>query len=169
MGFSAFALTLLFGLLWVPSTFAFGVYSLVFPIEQLFRYGFEESWESNQPMFLPRLLTLLYLICVAVLIILAPFVLRFQLARADLTDVRNFPARFYKCDVIGELHTRLEAERYKREILHLLDGVNGRDVTNIIRAYDPPPPPHTHAHTQALLPKEHSRSVPHTLILITPM
>lgn len=140
-------------LIWVPTTFVFAVYSLVFPLTMMRHCAVDSSWKDtydddqdddtndgiasrSKPLFvLPCVLTSGYVMCLLLMLCLAPLVVRFQLVRADLRDIRGLPEPFYQPGVVKHLYARYKAARGRHDITNYLSSHVGKYNSMAVLAF----------------------------------
>lgn len=131
LGLLSVIIVVIDGCCWVPTTIAFFAYSLGFPIyEYITHYHIVDG-----NIFLSKALTLVFVCCIAILLILLHWVWRFQLVRADIVDIKGFPSRFYCDEVLTEIEKRYGVAAKKKEIRDFLNVTFSADVANIIAEY----------------------------------
>lgn len=129
IGLSFMVIGLICTILFIPSFITFAIYGFLYPILKL------SFMEGSLPL-LPVILTVAYLVLLAMLGVLAPFVYRFQSLRADIVDVKGFPGIFYAdVSVIRELHLRFNRDIDAKAMEIFLDAKFGRDILREIKSY----------------------------------
>mmetsp|Transcript_12460 Transcript_12460/g.23924 ORF Transcript_12460/g.23924 Transcript_12460/m.23924 type:complete len:709 (+) Transcript_12460:90-2216(+) len=117
--------------LWLPTVVVFVCYNFAFPVVQLIS---EVPSDAN---FLARVLSYLYVALMCTLLFFARSVWQFQLARADLFDLKNgFPGLFYCNETVEQIKVRYLREVTKREVVAALSGeIGGKDVAKVVLEY----------------------------------
>jgi len=119
-------LVLLFiaGLLWVPLSVAFMLYSLFFPIVSMVKfYAVEVNSNGDSDVApLPVLLTIAYFWCVISLVLVGVFfpVGKVRLLTLELADLKGFPSQFYSEVVVKEIKARFALRRLRASLYKTL-------------------------------------------------
>jgi len=137
LGLISLLLTAMCACAWAPLTLLYWVYSLLYPLLHFHRCGATDGRNdgfSSHP--LQCTLTLAYMLCLAVLLALAPTVYRFQkLVGVDLLKVRGMPEAFYSPYTVMELQTCYLRAWHRHERDDLLQRRFGRWVKKEILKY----------------------------------
>ena len=115
---------------------AFAAYGLVYPIVMLVSNPEDARFEDGENL-LAAVLSYAYITCLLGMTLLSPSVFKFQILRADLVNIKDFPTLFYKhFTVTIELKKRYEQARLRYDILRDLgDQVGGHAVALMIAGY----------------------------------
>lgn len=134
VGLASFCLGLgvLCAVFFVPVMASFVVYSCVLPCVQLLR----TAGVQDDHFVLPRVLTTIYMLCLATAAVLTPAVYDFQTSLKDIVDVTNMPAAFYNSAAIrGEISRRYVAAKARASLEAVLDSKLTRNITEDIVDY----------------------------------
>eukprot|EP00808_Paulinella_micropora_P029423 g6684.t1 len=85
--------------------------------------------------FLPQILSCTYLVVIGGLLCLVRSVGNFQLVRADVLGIKNFPAPFYSTTVIRVLEKRYRRELAKREMTVYMELLLSKDCARVVAKY----------------------------------
>ena len=121
--------------LWIPTFLVCTVYGGLYPIIQLCAHLGSGDVLMQSDALLQHTLTIVYLILLAVLLCLTPYVSRFQLFRTDVVDLKRFPPVFYDPCVVREMHRRLNNAIDKKGLERFLDEKFGMDIMRYILEY----------------------------------
>jgi hypothetical protein len=114
----------------LPSTLAFAVVSVLFPATQLpqcFNANNDSNDEDNTAiLLLPCVMSWGYLTCLVVLCCLAPSVWQFQKVRSRVRDAKGFPECFYGPEAVAEIYARYAASLGRVEAMRMVHSKVGR-------------------------------------------
>lgn len=108
-----------------PTTLFSFMYSLILPLTQ-FGHCVNPPAGFESLVFLPCALTAGYMTCLLLLVVLCPFVFRFQIMRASVRSSKGFPDSFYSPATIKELYLRYDAALHRTSIQRVIASKVGR-------------------------------------------
>jgi len=126
-----------FGIIcWVPLYLFFMVCSIIFPLTQMHRCIPSEQGDDNL-LLLPCVLSSTYIACLFGLIVLSPFVARFQLIRSDLRSAKGLPDEFFTIEKVKDIFRRYLAVKARQEVNSVLllkmNQYNKEDVLSYLK------------------------------------
>mmetsp|Transcript_4774 Transcript_4774/g.6153 ORF Transcript_4774/g.6153 Transcript_4774/m.6153 type:complete len:123 (+) Transcript_4774:144-512(+) len=112
------------------------VCSIIFPLTQMHRCIPSEQGDDNL-LLLPCVLSSTYIACLFGLIVLSPFVARFQLIRSDLRSAKGLPDEFFTIEKVKDIFRRYLAVKARQEVNSVLllkmNQYNKEDVLSYLK------------------------------------